>query len=88
MRNAILAVTVLLLTPTAWAADPNFCGQYAQVALNQVRTGYADPNCAPRLQGARWSQDFNVHYNWCLHTSYQAANEERSTRNGFLEGCR
>ncbi len=88
MRNTILAVTVLLLTSSAWAADPNFCGQYAETAVNQVRAGYSNPNCAARLQGARWSQDFNIHYDWCLHTSYQAANNERSARSGFLEGCR
>ena len=88
MRHAMPVVAVLLLSSSAWAADPNFCGQYAQTALNQTRAGYANPNCAPRMQGARWSQDFNVHYNWCLGTSYQQANNERSVRTGFLEGCR
>ncbi len=77
---------VLGLT-AAHAADPAFCKQYARAALNQVRGGLSDPACAPRLQGARWSSDFAVHYEWCLGASFGAAGGERDARTRYLRGC-
>jgi hypothetical protein len=71
----------------AHAADPAFCKQYAQAALNQVRGGLSDPACAPRLHGARWSSDFAVHYEWCLGASFGAAGGERDARTRYLRGC-
>jgi hypothetical protein len=78
----------LLLVPTAQAADPNFCGQYAQAALNQVRGGLANPRCVPGMRGERWSSEYRVHYNWCLGASYDAVQKERDLRTGYLQGCR
>jgi hypothetical protein len=74
------------LTP-AHAADPGFCKQYAQAALNQVRGGLANPACAGGLQGARWSTDFAIHYEWCLGASFGAAGTERDARTRYLRGC-
>ena len=72
----------------ARAADPAFCKQYSQAALNQVRVGLGSPRCAPGLQGARWSSDFAVHYQWCLGASFGAAGGERDARTQYLRGCR
>ena len=69
------------------AADPGFCRQYAQAALNQVRDGLANPRCAGGLQGARWSSEFAVHYEWCLGASFGAAGTERDSRTQYLRGC-
>lgn len=71
----------------AQAADPAFCKQYTQAALNQVRAGMANPRCAGGLQGARWSADFAVHYEWCLGASFGAAGTERDARTQYLRGC-
>jgi hypothetical protein len=71
----------------ARAADPGFCKPYAQAALKQVRGGLSDSTCAPRLQGARWSTDFAVHFEWCLGASPAAADDERDARTRFLRGC-
>ena len=72
---------------TAHAADPGFCKQYAQAALNQVRGALANPRCAGGLQGSRWSADFAVHYEWCLGASFGAAGTERDARTRYLRGC-
>ena len=72
----------------AHAADPAFCKQYTQAALNQVRGALANPRCAGGLQGARWSSDFAVHYEWCLGASFGAAGAERDARTQYLRGCR
>jgi len=72
----------------AHAADPAFCKPYARAALNQVRSGLADPRCAGALHGARWSTDFAVHYEWCLGASVGGAGDERDARTQYLRGCR
>jgi hypothetical protein len=82
--SMLLGVT---LSTAAGAADPGFCRQYAQAALNQVRGGLSNPGCAGGLQGARWSSDFAVHYEWCLGTSYGAAGAERDARTRFMRAC-
>jgi hypothetical protein len=82
----LLSFPALGLT-TAHAADPAFCKPYAQAALKQVRGGLSDSACAPRLQGARWSTDFAVHFEWCLGASPAAADDERDARTRFLRGC-
>jgi hypothetical protein len=71
----------------AHAADPAFCKQYAKAALTQVRGGLSNPACAAGLQGARWSTDFAVHYEWCLGVSFAAAGTERDMRTQYLRGC-
>jgi hypothetical protein len=71
----------------AHAADPYFCKQYAKAALTQVRAGLSNTACGGGLQGARWSTDFAVHYEWCLGVSLDAAGIERDTRARYLRGC-
>jgi hypothetical protein len=72
---------------TSQAADPGFCQQYANAALNQVRGGSSNPNCAGGLRGARWSRDYGVHYGWCLGASFAAAGAERDARTRYLKVC-
>ncbi|HZY58149.1 MAG TPA: hypothetical protein VFE56_00200 [Candidatus Binataceae bacterium] len=85
--TVISSVFFLAITTVADAADPGFCRQYAKASLNQVRGGFANPACAGGLQGARWSSDFAVHYEWCLGASYGAAGAERDARTRYLRGC-
>jgi hypothetical protein len=46
-----------------------------------------NPACASGLQGARWSTDFAVHYEWCLGASLGATGTERDARTQYLKGC-
>src|ERR1700676_2074776 len=94
MANRLLLIAAFVLSvflvsglTAAQAADPGFCKQYARAALNQVRGGSANPRCAGGLQGARWSSDLAVHYEWCLGASFGAAGAERDARTQFLRGC-
>jgi hypothetical protein len=94
MANRLLFISAFILSmfpvsglTAAHAADPAFCKQYARAALNQVRGGLANPACAGGLQGARWSSDFAVHYEWCLGASFGAAGGERDARTHYLRGC-
>jgi hypothetical protein len=83
---SVLSVFLPGLT-AAHAVDPGFCRQYAKAALNQVRGGLTNPACASGLQGARWSTDFAVHYEWCLGASLGATGTERDARTQYLKGC-
>lgn len=94
MANRLLSAIATVLSlfvgssvGTAHAADPRFCKQYTKAALNQVRGGLADDRCAGSLQGARWSTEFAVHYEWCLGASMDAAAAERDERTRFLKAC-
>ena len=84
LTSALLTVT--LLGP-ANAADPEFCRQYARAALVQVRGGLSNSACGGGLQGARWSSDFAVHYEWCLGASLADTGSERDARAKFLKAC-
>jgi hypothetical protein len=89
MRAAIATAALAVLMPfSAQAADPGFCQNYAKAAVNQVRGALANPGCAARIQGPRWSSDFQVHYSWCITQPYAAAGAERDARTGFLRACR
>jgi len=83
-----LSVASLAAMTEARAADPAFCRQYSQAAINQVRGGLANPRCAAGLQGSRWSSDFSVHYQWCLGVSYADAGGVRDARTRYLRSCR
>jgi hypothetical protein len=83
----VLSIFFISGLSAANAADPGFCKQYAQAALNQVRGGLANPRCGGGLQGAQWSSDFAVHYEWCLGASFGAAGAERDARTQYLRGC-
>jgi hypothetical protein len=73
--------------PAANAADPGYCGTYATAAMRQVKLAYEIPGCA-HVQGPRWSQDYNVHYSWCLTQNYGEIGKERDIRTGYLKTCR
>jgi hypothetical protein len=89
LTAALVASVFLVAGPkAAQAADPAFCKQYSNAALTQVRLGLGNPRCAPGLQGARWSSDFAVHYEWCLGANFAAAGAERDARTQYLRGCR
>jgi hypothetical protein len=83
----VLALFVVCELTAAHAADPAFCKQYAHAALKQVRGGLANPACAAALQGARWSTDFAIHYEWCVGASFAAAGAERDARTRQLRAC-
>ena len=87
LSTLFLSMFLVSGVTAANAADPGFCRQYAKASLSQVRGGLTNPACAGGLQGARWSSDFAVHYEWCLGASFGAAGAERDARTRLLKGC-
>lgn len=73
----------------AHAADDRFCKDYARAAVNQFRTAERHERCEHRLrnEGARWSNNYRAHYDWCRGVKREAAWEERNARKHALERC-
>ncbi|SDR95797.1 hypothetical protein [Bradyrhizobium canariense] len=84
---AVLSLPVISGLTGARAADPAFCKQYARAALVQVRGALENSRCGAGLQGARWSTEFPVHYEWCLGASLDATGAERDARTQYLKTC-
>jgi len=83
----LLSIFLMSGLTDARAADPGFCRQFAKVAISQVREVLADPRCGAGVQGARWSTDFAVHYEWCLGAGPDEAGAERDARTRYLRAC-
>ena len=88
VRAAVVAMAAAFCSGAAQAADAEYCKGYASAALHQVRGARTNPACAPGAQGARWAQDYRVHYDWCLGHSVAATGEERDARTNYLRSCR
>jgi hypothetical protein len=87
MAACFLSVFLICGLTAARAADPGFCRQYSHAALIQVRGALANPRCGAGLQGARWSTDFSVHYEWCLGADLCATGVERDARTRYVKAC-
>jgi hypothetical protein len=77
----------LSLASSASAANAYFCRDYAGAALRQVRGAMNHPACMSQLQGARWSADWHVHFDWCRGVDRDQAVSERQARREMLAGC-
>ncbi|HEY1980099.1 MAG TPA: hypothetical protein VGH13_08420 [Xanthobacteraceae bacterium] len=85
--SIVLSALAAMMPLAAQAADPAACRDYATAAIRQVRGAVNNARCLPGLQGARWSADFKVHYNWCLTANYAAMGTERDARTAYLRSC-
>ena len=88
LKLCIATVSLMALTATAFAADPRFCEEYSTSAVRQARAAHTTPTCAPGAIGGRWTEDYRVHYSWCITAAYPAAEAEREMRTRYLRSCR
>ncbi len=74
---------------SAFAADREFCRDYARAALNQVRAADEHGRCRYRAEDnpTRWSNDYRVHFEWCRQASRDQAEDERQARRRTLDHC-
>ena len=70
----------------ARAAGDDVCKDYAVAAVRQVRLMHEHPACNRGI-GARWTDDWNTHYQWCRNASYEQIGAERDTRTNWLHSC-
>ena len=82
--SAALAAGVLLTPIAVFAADENFCDDYASQALIAATQNKAKP-CG--FTGPRWAPDYDVHFNWCVQVPQGAAAAERQARKSEIQSC-
>ncbi len=84
MSGAVLA---LGLSAAAFAADRDFCRDYAHAAVREVSHALESGRCRDQIQGPRWSTDWQVHFRWCLGVSRDQASAENDARRDTLAAC-
>ena len=82
--------TALIAPMTAFAADRDFCRDYAESAYRLAREVRAIRQCAWQVERepAVWSLDRRGHYEWCLYTPGDVVAGGRAYRDDFLRDCR
>jgi len=90
MLKAFIVTSLLLAAAgnTAVAASPEFCADYSTAAVRQAQAARSNPACAPGAIGTRWSEQYGVHYGWCITAYPRAIEEERQMRTRYLRSCR
>jgi hypothetical protein len=87
MIRTFAFAAALAVSTAAFAAPPGFCDRYAHEAVHEFRANVHIPECF-HGENARWHDNFDVHFNWCLHVSEDKADEERDIRRAKLHECR
>ena len=86
--GAFAALIIVSAAGPAVCADREFCRDYAQAALRQVRAGIRHERCVTHMDDvARWSPEFRNHFQWCLHVSKDTASDQREARHRVLAMC-
>jgi hypothetical protein len=77
------------VAPTARAADPSFCRDYAQGAVSAAREARLHRRCDRVIahDPARWNLDVKAHFDWCRAVRRGEAERERADRSHELDGC-
>jgi hypothetical protein len=76
---------VATVSTQAFAADPQTCRQYSNLAMKDFL--YASKSHCPFEPSARWRPDADYHYNWCLTASDCDLQAESDARRTVLIGC-
>jgi hypothetical protein len=74
---------------SAFAADPVVCKNYAQFAVEDFKDGtYGANQQRCKIQrDARWNDNFQAHYKWCLTATDAAWRSEEKARKDRLTNC-
>ena len=86
--TSVALSSTLALAP-AKAADKDFCRAYTDAAMRQVHEAREHPRCHDLIRDnpARWQDDYQGHFNWCLSTHRDDVERERDARTRELDGC-
>lgn len=83
---ALTVASVVALSAPARAAGPDFCADYARSAVHEFEVAAHTPGCLHDAN-ARWTPNYNQHFNWCLNVSREQAWSEREIRRHRLHEC-
>jgi hypothetical protein len=76
MFKTTLAAAIIASTAAsaAQAMDTDYCQTYSRAAVKEFYQANTPP-CGGQ-SGPRWHDNFEVHYNWCLASSYESTQSE------------
>jgi hypothetical protein len=85
----VAAAAMPLLINSAIARDPGVCKFYAKTAVDDFNYGTYGANQARCKihKGGRWTDDYQIHYQWCLTAPDEARKSEQTARKDFLNKC-
>jgi hypothetical protein len=79
------ALAVVFCASAVRAETPAVCRGHAEKAVNAFRENQSR-DC--RFANARWHDDFDAHYNWCLAAPSVWVKDEGEFRENLLLACR
>ena len=82
----VLFATFLVIATTAGAGSPGRCRTYAQSAVADYKQMKKFPKCHVK-DDARWQENYDNHYGWCLKAPDASITSEIKARNSHLLGC-
>jgi hypothetical protein len=84
---AVLTVVGSLFTTSspAFAEDPAYCAQYAQLAVHEAEVLSTLP-CFKGFDN-RWHRDYARHYGWCLTAGHDSVAADRDYRRMRIAQC-
>ena len=84
-KAALAGVVLLAASGAAQAMDEGYCQTYSRAAVKEFYRAHS-PACGGQ-SGPRWHDNFGVHYNWCLASSYENTQSEWNARRALLQSC-
>ncbi len=86
ISSIFILLLIVFFVPIAagFAADKQqFCNTYADKAVAQYNQG--KQHNLPGIVPPVWSNDRNVHFNWCMNVAESFANRENAKRQAYLD---
>ena len=84
----VFAISCICAGDQAQAVSADeWCQNYARIAVNQYNESRGFNRCR-RSADARWHSNSNVHFDWCMKVSEQAARSEDAARRSYLQSCK
>jgi hypothetical protein len=83
----VLFATFLVMATTAGAGSPGRCRPYAQSAVADYKQMKSASKKCQVKDDARWHDNYDNHYGWCLKAPNAWITSESKARNSHLLGC-
>ena len=88
MGFLVVTLAITFNANFANAESPGVCQLYAQNAVSAFQE-IRNMSCSGQPHsGARWQDNYDNHYNWCLNVNSAAVQNERRYRENLLRVCR
>ena len=86
-RGAMVLLFCTIGPISVLSANPDFCRDYANAAVDQTRAASDGWRCRAAPLPPRWSTNWRDHYDWCLGTRWEYVRREREIRHDHLLRC-